>query len=74
MQRFVSIESARMVRRRDSLAADRTCSSGQGVACAVGDYDNDGHADLAVALSDRVILFHNLGHGKFADVTKIGRY
>ncbi len=44
--------------------------SGQGVACAVGDYDNDGQADLAVALSDRVILFHNLGHGKFADVTK----
>jgi len=45
-------------------------ASGHGVACAVGDYDNDGLPDLAVALSDRVILFHNLGHGKFADVTK----
>jgi Flp pilus assembly protein TadD len=44
--------------------------SGQGIACAVGDYDNDGKPDLAIALSDRVILFHNLGHGKFADVTK----
>ena len=44
--------------------------SGQGIACAVGDYDNDGKPDLAVALSDRVILFHNLGQGKFADVTK----
>jgi Tfp pilus assembly protein PilF len=45
-------------------------TSGHGVACAVGDYDNDGLPDLAVALSDRVVLFHNLGHGKFADVTK----
>ena len=45
-------------------------ATGHGIACAVGDYDNDGLPDLAVALSDRVILFHNLGHGKFADVTK----
>ncbi len=44
-------------------------ASGRGVACAVGDYDNDGLPDLAVAMSDRVILFHNLGHGKFVDVT-----
>jgi len=44
--------------------------SGQGLACAVGDYDNDGLPDLAVALKDRLILFHNLGKGKFADVTK----
>jgi tetratricopeptide (TPR) repeat protein len=44
--------------------------SGHGIGCAVGDYDSDGLPDLAVALSDRVILFHNLGHGKFADITK----
>jgi Flp pilus assembly protein TadD len=44
-------------------------ASGRGVACAVGDYDNDGLPDLAVAMSDRVVLFHNLGHGRFADVT-----
>lgn len=44
-----------------------------GVSCAVGDFDNDGLPDLAVALTDRVLLFHNLGHGKFADVTeKVG--
>jgi tetratricopeptide (TPR) repeat protein len=43
--------------------------SGHGIACAVGDYDNDKLPDLAVALSDRVVLFHNLGHGKFSDVT-----
>jgi tetratricopeptide (TPR) repeat protein len=44
--------------------------SGHGIACAVGDYDNDGKPDLAVTLTDRIILFHNLGHGKFADTTK----
>src|ERR1700758_534031 len=48
-------------------------ASGKAVACAVGDYDADGRPDLAVAMSDRVILFHNLGGGKFADVTaKVG--
>lgn len=45
-------------------------ASGHAIACAVGDYDSDGKPDLAVALSDRVILFHNLGNGKFADTTK----
>jgi tetratricopeptide (TPR) repeat protein len=44
-------------------------ANGRGVACAVGDYDDDGLNDLAVALDDRVLLFHNLGHGKFKDVT-----
>jgi tetratricopeptide (TPR) repeat protein len=45
-------------------------ASGTGIACAVGDFDNDGKNDLAVALSDRVLLFRNLGGGKFVDVTK----
>ena len=45
-------------------------ASGHGLACAVGDYDSDGLPDLAVAMGDRVILFHNLGKGKFADTTK----
>jgi Tfp pilus assembly protein PilF len=44
--------------------------SGQGIACTTGDFDNDNLVDLAVSLSDRVVLFHNLGHGRFADVTK----
>jgi tetratricopeptide (TPR) repeat protein len=42
---------------------------GKGIACAVGDYDNDGLPDLAVALEDRIAIFRNLGHGKFADTT-----
>ena len=44
-------------------------AKGHAVACAVGDIDGDGLNDLAVALDDAVLLFHNLGKGKFEDVT-----
>jgi tetratricopeptide (TPR) repeat protein len=43
--------------------------AGHAVACAVGDFNADGLNDLAVALVDRVLLFKNLGRGKFEDVT-----
>ena len=52
----------------DALAAGFK-ATGHGVACAVGDYDNDNLNDLAVALDDKVLLFRNLGKGKFQDVT-----
>jgi tetratricopeptide (TPR) repeat protein len=44
-------------------------AQGRAVACSVGDYDGDGLNDLAVALDDAVLLFRNLGKGKFQDVT-----
>jgi tetratricopeptide (TPR) repeat protein len=44
-------------------------AEGKGIACTVGDYDNDDLPDLAIALEDRILIFHNLGHGKFADTT-----
>jgi Flp pilus assembly protein TadD len=48
--------------------------TGSGLGCAAGDFDNDGHADLAVCLSDGVHLLRNntgdKGDGKFADVTQ----
>ena len=44
--------------------------SGSGLGCAAGDFDNDGHADLAVCLSDGVRLLRNKGDGKFEDVTQ----
>ncbi|MGA3372588.1 MAG: FG-GAP-like repeat-containing protein [Terracidiphilus sp.] len=50
-------------------AAGGLKASGHGVACAVGDYDGDGLNDLAVALDDAVLLFRNLGKGKFQNVT-----
>src|SRR5467141_4147446 len=44
--------------------------SGSGFGCAAGDFDNDGHTDLAVCLSDGVRLLRNKGDGKFEDVTQ----
>ena len=43
---------------------------GGGMACAVGDYDNDGKPDLAVSYNGRVALYHNEGNGTFKDVTE----
>src|SRR3984957_913372 len=43
---------------------------GQGMGCAVGDYDNDGKPDLAVSMDGRVLLFHNEGNRTFKDVTR----
>jgi tetratricopeptide (TPR) repeat protein len=44
-------------------------AKGHGVACAVGDYDGDGLNDLAVVTDDAVLLYRNLGKGKFKEVT-----
>ena len=52
-----------------SLQSSGLGLSGVGVSCAVGDYDNDGRPDLALALEDRVVVFKNLGAGKFQDTT-----
>src|SRR5262249_18094545 len=38
-------------------------------ACAAGDFDNDGHTDLAVTTGDRILLLHNQGNGMFKDVS-----
>lgn len=43
--------------------------SGHAVACTVGDVNDDGLNDLAAATDDGLLLFRNLGHGKFSDVT-----
>ena len=64
-QRSVMASSRKSLQAQFGLAL-----KGKGVSCAVGDYDNDGKNDLAVALSDRVLLFHNDGGGKFTDVTE----
>src|SRR6266446_3913108 len=41
-----------------------------GLGCAAGDFDNDGHTDLAVCLSDGVHLLRSRGDGTFEDVTQ----
>ena len=42
---------------------------GYGHGVAVGDYDNDGRPDLFVTRWRSYALYHNLGHGRFEDVT-----
>ena len=58
----------------DGKFADATQSAGikltgAGQGCVAGDFDNDGHTDLAVCLSDGVHLLRNKD-GKFDDVTE----
>ncbi len=44
--------------------------AGETVACAAGDFDNDGHEDLVLATRDRVLLWRNRGDGTFENVTE----
>ncbi len=41
-----------------------------GIGVAVGDYDNDGFADLYITCNGQNRLFHNNGNGRFTEVTK----
>lgn len=43
------------------------------LSCAAGDFDNDGRTDLAIASYDRIVLYRNLGGGRFQDVTESAR-
>jgi tetratricopeptide (TPR) repeat protein len=57
----------------DTTVAAGLAIRGVGFGCAAGDYDNDGHTDLAVCYADGVRLFRNSGSGRFDDVTeKVG--
>ena len=40
------------------------------MGCAVGDYDNDGNADILVTAYGPPTLYHNNGNGTFTDVTE----
>jgi len=60
---------------RDGTFTDVTEKAGVrghsfGMGVAVGDYDNDGHADIYVTNFGRNILYHNNGDGTFTDVTE----
>jgi hypothetical protein len=60
---------------RDGSFTDVTAKAGltadvfaQGVA--VGDYDNDGNADVLITAYGRTVLYKNNGNGTFTDVTE----
>jgi enediyne biosynthesis protein E4 len=60
---------------RDGTFTDATHAAGldiqmYGIGVAVGDYDNDGFADLYITCYGQDHLFHNNGNGTFTDVTK----
>jgi tetratricopeptide (TPR) repeat protein len=40
------------------------------MSCAVGDYDNDGAADIALGLDNKLVLLHNEKNGGFKEVTE----
>jgi hypothetical protein len=62
---------------RDGSFLDATQAAGlsnagngnYGMGVAIGDYDNDGNADLYVTSYGKNILYHNNGDGTFTDVT-----
>jgi enediyne biosynthesis protein E4 len=60
---------------RDGTFTDVTTKAGldvemYGIGVAVGDYDNDGFADILITCVGQNRLFHNTGQGTFVDVTK----
>ena len=59
---------------RDGTFTDVTDAAGVGggrfgMGVAIGDYDNDGHADILVTNYGPPILYKNNGNGTFTDVT-----
>lgn len=54
----------------DVTKAAKMAFEGRGTVCAVGDYDGDGHPDLAIGTNSGIVLFHNEGDGTFGDATE----
>jgi hypothetical protein len=55
---------------KDVTAEAGVVKTGWGQGVCAGDYDNDGYDDLMVTYWGQNSLYHNLGNGKFADVTE----
>ena len=54
----------------DVTAEAGVAGEGYSMGVAVGDFDNDGFADIFVAGVNRNILYRNLGNGRFTDITQ----
>ncbi|HEX8684895.1 MAG TPA: VCBS repeat-containing protein, partial [Pyrinomonadaceae bacterium] len=55
---------------RDATREAGLAASLYGIGCAVGDYDNDGNADIYITAIGPDRLYRNTGGGKFQDVTQ----
>ena len=65
-----NVSSGGNARYEDVTESAGISLSGSGFGCAAGDFDNDGHTDLAVCMDDGVHLLRNKGDGKFADMSE----
>jgi tetratricopeptide (TPR) repeat protein len=71
--RFVDVTESAGLQTRPSSAAGKDLASFLGPGACFLDYDNDGRADIFLPDNGKeggMSLYHNLGNGKFEDVTK----
>ncbi len=71
--RFVDVTESAGLRTKSSSVDAKDLASYLGPGACFLDYDNDGHIDIFLADTGKgggMSLYHNLGSGKFEDVTK----
>jgi hypothetical protein len=56
---------------RDVIANSGIKQTKNAISCAAGDFDNDGHADLAISTKEGVLLYRSNGKGAFVDATVV---
>ena len=71
--RFVDVTESAGLKTKSSSATAKDLASYLGPGACFLDYDNDGRIDIFLPDNGKeggMSLYHNLGNGKFEDVTK----